>query len=160
MLLNVPEAAERAKVSETLIRRWTTVEKRLPHFRLGGRGKRADCVQVYAAEELGIVGEPARWDAEASQFIPDVLVHEVRFGRSWERDARAGQRNSAHRNVPEVAHQDRGFAGVFAGLDPAAFIDHRDVRRIRFEFGFGRDAATATGCWLFRCSPRTRATPG
>lgn len=44
MLLNVPEAAERAKVSETLIRRWTTVEKRLPYFRLGGRGKRGKLV--------------------------------------------------------------------------------------------------------------------
>ena len=44
MLLNVLEAAERAKVSESLIRRWTTVEKRLPHFRLGGRGKRGKLV--------------------------------------------------------------------------------------------------------------------
>lgn len=44
MLLNVAEAAERAKVSKTLIRRWTTVEKRLPHFRLGGRGKRGKLV--------------------------------------------------------------------------------------------------------------------
>ena len=44
MLLNVPEAAERANVSESLIRRWTTLEKRLPHFRLGGRGKRGKLV--------------------------------------------------------------------------------------------------------------------
>lgn len=44
MFLNVSEAAERANVSESLIRRWTTGEKRLAHFRLGGRGKRGKLI--------------------------------------------------------------------------------------------------------------------
>ena len=37
--LTVAQAAAYAAVSETMIYQWTN-EKRLPHFRLGGKGKR------------------------------------------------------------------------------------------------------------------------
>mgnify|MGYP003447544378 CR=1 FL=1 len=38
-MLTVKEAAERAGVSESLIYQWCD-ERRLPHYRVGGRGKR------------------------------------------------------------------------------------------------------------------------
>ncbi len=38
--LSVPEAAKTAFVSPSLIYLWTSVERRLPHIRAGGRGRR------------------------------------------------------------------------------------------------------------------------
>jgi excisionase family DNA binding protein len=42
--LTVRQAAQRAGVSTKLIYQWTTGEKRLPHFRLGGKGRRGKVV--------------------------------------------------------------------------------------------------------------------
>jgi excisionase family DNA binding protein len=42
--LSVKQAAERAGVSLSLIYQWTTVEQRLPHYRLGGSDKRGRIV--------------------------------------------------------------------------------------------------------------------
>lgn len=39
MLLTVKQAAERALVSESLVYQWVS-ERRLAHYRLGGKGKR------------------------------------------------------------------------------------------------------------------------
>ena len=39
-MLSVFEAAQRASVSPSLVYKWTTVERRLPHIRAGSRGRR------------------------------------------------------------------------------------------------------------------------
>ncbi len=42
--LSAKQAAKVAGVSLSMIYQWTTIEKRLPHFRMGGKGKRGKLV--------------------------------------------------------------------------------------------------------------------
>ncbi|VTS00378.1 : HTH_17 [Gemmata massiliana] len=79
-MLIVKQAAERACVSEGLIRQWIR-EGTLPHFRLGAKGKRGKI--VIAVEDLDgvlaafkvIKAEPEPRKAPAPQKLPSAFRH-------------------------------------------------------------------------------------
>lgn len=87
--LSVKQAAERAGVSESLIYQWTTVEKRLPHYRMGSRGKRgklvieSDDLDAFVAS---LKVTPAEASAPASSGLPAEPFSELnprRLARAW-----------------------------------------------------------------------------
>ena len=66
MKLTPKKAAEYASVSPQLIYRWTSIEKRLPHYRAGGAGTRgrilidqADLDAFLATLKVGAAEKPA-----------------------------------------------------------------------------------------------------
>ncbi len=88
-MLTVAEAAERVGVSESLIYQWID-ERRLPHYRLGGKGKRGkigisprDLDDFIAS--LRVEGETAS-SAPASSDSPGGTYSELdpqRLQRAW-----------------------------------------------------------------------------
>jgi excisionase family DNA binding protein len=73
--LTVSEAAERIGVSDSLVYQWIE-ERRIPHYRLGGRGKRG-CIRI---EEADLVEFLAGCRQEAKPGVPPLRHIQLNHG--------------------------------------------------------------------------------
>ena len=114
------------------------------------RRQSADHVEEDAAQEGGVVGQIARRNAEAFEFIPDVFVDEIRFRRPRELHPGPRQRHPTDGDVTHVPHQNCGFARFAPGRDQSASVGPGDGVGIRAVLRFGRHAPPTT-IGLDRC---------
>ncbi len=88
--LTPKQAATLVGVSVSLIYKWTTQERRLPHFRLGGSGfrgrivvERADLLAFLAAQKVG-GDEPGRQQEKTNETDGPTQLDLSRLVKAWQ----------------------------------------------------------------------------
>jgi excisionase family DNA binding protein len=89
--LSIKQAAAYAGVSASMVYQWTTVERRLPHYRLGGSGKRGRIVIELADLDAFLLALKVEHSvsvptSSGSVAAPFCELDRDRLARAWKRD--------------------------------------------------------------------------